>query len=106
MFRVRDTGHGVLEDEKEKVFERGYRGFASRQASSWQESGRGFGLSVAREVIHSMNGTITLESPSGIGGFHPGTTITVSFHRSRQVSDEQQKPEENVPPFSKSREEK
>ena len=84
MFRVRDTGYGVLPEEKEKVFFRGYRGYASKQSPAWA-AGQGLGLTIAKEIVEYMDGTLELQSPSGIGGFYPGTAVTMSFRRSREV---------------------
>lgn len=52
--RVADNGPGVPPEKAEQVFEKGERGFASQ--------GTGFGLYIAREIIESHGGEITVEA--------------------------------------------
>ncbi|MGE5160612.1 MAG: sensor histidine kinase [Betaproteobacteria bacterium] len=57
---VADSGPGIPEEERERVFDRFYRG---RQAPS---GGSGLGLAIVRQVVTLHGGTITLDaSPSG-----------------------------------------
>ncbi len=59
---VRDSGAGVSEKDRPRIFERFYRGDPSRS-----RAGTGLGLSFARAVARAHGGEITLESsqPSG-----------------------------------------
>lgn len=59
-----DTGHGVTEEEKEKIFERFYRGEKSRTSS-----GSGLGLSLVAAVVALHGGRIEVENT------HPGLKI-------------------------------
>jgi two-component system phosphate regulon sensor histidine kinase PhoR len=61
---VSDTGMGIPPDELERVFERFYRTDASRTRST---GGFGLGLSIARDLIEAMRGTLTAESEPGVG---------------------------------------
>lgn len=66
---VRDTGPGIAPDDLPHVFDRFYRGDASRGRES---GGAGLGLAIAREFIEAMHGSIAVESASG-----EGATFTV-----------------------------
>lgn len=57
---VRDTGHGIPEEELPKVFERFYRGSA-------RKPGTGLGLSIARNLARLHGGDITVKSEVGRG---------------------------------------
>jgi len=60
---VSDTGEGISEEEKARIFEHFY---------STREDGTGLGLSIAKRLVTDLGGTMTLESEKGIG-----TTFTV-----------------------------
>ena len=62
--RVSDTGHGIPDEELERVFERFYRSDASRQRST---GGFGLGLSIVRDLVEAMGGTVSVTSTVGIG---------------------------------------
>ena len=64
---VADTGRGIPEDERERVFERFHR--AARDVR-----GTGLGLAIVRELVTAADGTIALESEAG-----RGTTVTVEL---------------------------
>ena len=53
---VRDDGPGIPEAQKGKVFDRFYRADTARA----QDGGSGLGLSVTRQIVERMRGTITL----------------------------------------------
>jgi two-component system, OmpR family, sensor kinase len=54
---VEDDGPGIALDQREKVFERFYRGSGDRSGSS------GLGLSIVRAVAESHQGSVRLEEP-------------------------------------------
>ncbi len=60
---VADTGIGVLEEEKEKIFERFYRVDKSREVVP----GTGLGLSIVKAIVESHRGRIEFESVFGKG---------------------------------------
>ncbi|MEJ5311946.1 MAG: ATP-binding protein [Anaerolineae bacterium] len=66
---VRDTGPGLLDEERERIFERFFRG---RLAESGHVLGWGLGLSIAQEIARAHGGQITVDSVLG-----EGTTFTI-----------------------------
>lgn len=56
--RITDTGIGVHEEDRERIFERFYKGDLSRDRS---QGGSGLGLSIAQTIIHIHGGTIALD---------------------------------------------
>ncbi len=64
VFEVRDTGIGIPDDVREKIFERFYRADASRHATGVHA---GLGLAIVREYVSRLNGTIAVESAPGAG---------------------------------------
>jgi signal transduction histidine kinase len=61
---VADTGGGVPEDERERIFERFYIGDGSRARA---REGSGLGLAIAKRVVELHHGAIGLESSSSSG---------------------------------------
>ncbi len=61
---VQDTGIGIAPDEREKIFDRFYRGDTSRSRAT---GGSGLGLSIVKSIIRGMNGSITIKSIVGEG---------------------------------------
>lgn len=69
---VEDTGPGIPQPERERVFERFYRVLGSTA------EGCGLGLAIVREIVESHGAGITLEP--GADGI--GTVVRISFPRS------------------------
>lgn len=69
--RVEDTGIGLDEQDRERLFERLYRGTRAREMRS---SGTGLGLAIARWIVESHGGTIDLANREG-----GGTAATVAL---------------------------
>jgi PAS domain S-box-containing protein len=61
---VRDTGPGIPPEEREKVFDRFFRGSAVEAGNI---PGTGLGLSIAQEIIRAHGGHVTVESEEGEG---------------------------------------
>jgi signal transduction histidine kinase len=61
-FVVRDTGPGIPEDQRGRIWERLYRGEAGRK-----ERGLGLGLSLVRAVVEAHGGRAEVESAPGQG---------------------------------------
>lgn len=59
---VQDEGPGIPGQDLSRVFERFYKGEASRSAS-----GVGLGLAIVKHLVRSHGGTATVESPPGEG---------------------------------------
>jgi two-component system phosphate regulon sensor histidine kinase PhoR len=68
---VSDTGIGIEESHKERVFERLYRVDKSRSRAS---GGTGLGLSIVKHGAQLHGAEVSLESTPG-----KGTTVTLSF---------------------------
>ena len=68
---VKDTGIGIPDEDKDRVFERFYRVDKSRSRAS---GGTGLGLSIVRHSAISLHASISLQSKLG-----EGTEITVRF---------------------------
>ena len=60
---VADLGPGVAEPDRNRVFEKFYRGREARE----RIPGTGMGLAIAREIVRAHNGEIRVESRSGQG---------------------------------------
>ena len=84
---VEDTGIGVPEADRERVFERFYRVLGST------ESGSGLGLPIVREIADLHRATVSLiPNPGG-----KGTVARVVFPRPRDSSDHPSPPTTIVP---------
>lgn len=65
--RVRDHGMGIPEEDIERIFDRYYRG-----ANVSGIPGTGIGLSLVRDLVHFLGGTLSLKSTLG-----QGTVVTI-----------------------------
>ncbi|MDF1569646.1 MAG: ATP-binding protein, partial [Spirochaetaceae bacterium] len=63
--KVEDDGPGIPEEWREKVFERYFRGDASRNRVS---GGSGLGLAICMEIARAHRGTITAGESEFLGG--------------------------------------
>lgn len=73
---VADTGIGIPEEAKERVFERFYRVDKSRSKST---GGTGLGLAIVKHIIAKLHARITLKSEVG-----KGTVITVFIPKNKK----------------------
>jgi signal transduction histidine kinase len=62
MVSISDRGMGIPEAERERVFERYYRG-----SNTSGIGGSGVGLSLVRSIVELHRGAISLESTEGAG---------------------------------------
>lgn len=67
--KVRDSGVGVAEEDRQIIFEKFRQGKSSASGSAMtrEYSGSGLGLSIVRELCHLLEGEIQLESQPGFG---------------------------------------
>lgn len=63
--RISDTGSGIAAEDLPFVFERLYRGDASRQRTV--ENSSGLGLAIAKAIVEAHGGTISVASTRGHG---------------------------------------
>jgi signal transduction histidine kinase len=70
---VRDSGGGIREADRERIFERFYRGEAPTD-------GFGLGLSIAAEAIKAIDGELELETSSS------GTSFSVRLPGARMLT--------------------
>ncbi len=68
-FSVTDTGPGIPEDEKPRVFDRFFRGIVGRASGL---PGTGLGLAICKEIVERHGGQIALATGGG-----KGTKVTV-----------------------------
>lgn len=62
LIEVSDTGGGIPSEERDRVFERFYRG-----SGSLEQEGFGLGLSIAKRMVNVMGGEIGVDSEVGHG---------------------------------------
>ncbi|MCB0877210.1 MAG: ATP-binding protein [Solirubrobacterales bacterium] len=62
VIEVEDTGTGIRADEKDRVFDRFYRG-----SGSLEREGFGLGLAIAKRMVDVMGGEISVDSDEGRG---------------------------------------
>ena len=60
LISVKDTGKGIPDDKKEKVFER-------FQKLDEFAQGTGLGLAICQSIVHTFHGSISLESEVSVG---------------------------------------
>jgi len=61
---VRDTGSGIAPEHVDRVFERFYRGDASRARAT---GGAGLGLAIVKQLVESQGGAVWVRSEPGRG---------------------------------------
>jgi len=76
VIRVRDTGCGIPEEEREQIF-------APLYTTKSSAGGSGMGLAICRQIVEEMRGSIDVESAVG-----RGSTFEVTLPR-RQPADDQ-----------------
>ena len=73
---IRDTGYGIPPQDRQRIFERHYRGVQERG----DISGSGLGLAIVRELVAQMGGEIEVISPNELSqdsASLPGTTFII-----------------------------
>jgi signal transduction histidine kinase len=72
-FWVRDSGPGVRPEDRERIFERFYRGRSGHRRSD----GAGLGLSIVQAIAEAHGGRVELDSEPGVGATF---TVVVPVH--------------------------
>lgn len=73
IFEVKDTGIGIPESDKDKIFSEFYRASNAKAAS---ETGTGLGLSIVKSTVEQHGGTLHIESCKG-----QGTLFRIFFNK-------------------------
>jgi two-component system sensor histidine kinase SenX3 len=71
--QVRDNGGGISESDRERIFDRFYRGDA-------QSEGFGLGLSITAEAVKAIDGELELETSSS------GTSFSIRLPGARMLT--------------------
>jgi signal transduction histidine kinase len=74
--RVVDSGVGIAEDMKERIFERFVQGDGS---TTRRKGGAGLGLSIVKSLVEAMGGSVTVRSRVGGGADFRATVPLVSI---------------------------
>ena len=74
---VSDTGLGISAGDLEHIFERFYRADSSRTRDT---GGFGLRLSIARELVEAMGGSLSATSQPGLG-----STFWISLRRAEAI---------------------
>jgi signal transduction histidine kinase/CheY-like chemotaxis protein/AraC-like DNA-binding protein/streptogramin lyase len=91
VIKVKDTGIGIPESQQQHIFERFYQ---LDNSQTRKMDGTGIGLSLTKELVKLMDGTIEVKSPPT--GASKGTEFTVSLPVRRQLDAEDQL-QKNIP---------
>ena len=78
IFDIIDTGHGISDEDKRRLFQPFERGLGQIK-----NAGTGLGLTISKQLVEAMSGTISLKSRKGLG-----TCVTIALPTSI-VSDNQ-----------------
>ncbi len=80
-FVVEDTGCGMTKATIEKIFE----AFSQADSSTARQyGGTGLGLTITRQFVGMMNGTITFESTPGVG---TKAVVTIAFQKAHHEAE-------------------
>jgi len=74
IIRVRDEGPGIPTELRERVFERFFR-IPHRESHDPSRSGGGVGLTLAKRLLETQGGRISIEAPSS----GPGTVVALAL---------------------------
>lgn len=94
--RIEDTGIGIPEREHEKIFE----AFSQREGQDHNlYGGTGLGLTIAKKMIHLMNGEIFIESKEGVGTIFLMTFKNISSASNSKLTTQESLGKFNIKPL-------
>lgn len=70
---VCDTGHGLVTEDTEKIFDRFYQSKKSTKYPVYGQSGTGIGLFLCRKIVELHGGEIHARNNGGVGSLIPHT---------------------------------
>jgi two-component system phosphate regulon sensor histidine kinase PhoR len=76
-FTIQDSGIGIPDSEKDRIFEEFYRASNAKVVS---ETGTGLGLAIAKSIVEQHNGTMEFESEAG-----KGTKFSIVFDKAKTL---------------------
>lgn len=93
IIQTTDSGTGIPENEKQRIFERFFQG--EDQKGQEKYPGTGIGLALTKNIVEAHHGTITVSSI-----LHQGSTFTVTLPLEKEVFNEDTRVQfcENTPP--------
>ncbi len=77
---VKDSGKGISKEHLDSIFDRFYQ---VENSVDYSEEGSGIGLTLVKELVQLMNGTIDVDSE-----LHVGTTFNISFPCTQKMPKE------------------
>jgi signal transduction histidine kinase len=77
LVKIRDTGHGISQEDQERIFEKFFRVASTAENTP----GTGLGLSIAKRIVEAHGGEMGLKSELGVG-----TTFYFTVPRAGEVS--------------------
>jgi signal transduction histidine kinase len=90
---ISDTGEGIPKEEKEKIYEKFYRG---ETTSSINPNGSGLGLYIAKNIVEDNNGELRLEKSEVGKGSTFSFTLEVSKPKNRKKDAPKSSPEKRL----------
>ncbi|MEM9548478.1 MAG: ATP-binding protein [Bacteroidota bacterium] len=94
--RISDTGKGIAQEEIQHIFDR----FFQSKSENKSNAGTGIGLSLVKEFVDLMKGTIDVESE-----LDTGTTFTIELPITKEVERSRNKREEALSIFTSAEDE-
>ena len=92
---VEDSGPGIREDVRERVFEKFFRAMRDGDVGDPKSSGTGMGLAIAQGIVHAHGGRIWIEDAEGKDGARFMIELPINAEQSQAPHDRATKSEPN-----------